>query len=159
MPKLLPKLVNKFRLLTPRTHKIIAGAILILILILIFPFQTTIVPRWDLRVVDDDGNNVAGSKVTEHWQHNSLEAEGHEELKLTDAEGRVVFPARKIRASLTTRALAPLTKFLREGNRAKFGPYASVVVWGGNHHTNVAIYEDGQTPPSTVVVEKLIIIF
>jgi hypothetical protein len=156
MPKLLPKLVSQFRQLSPRTHKIIACGILVLALILLYPFQTTVVPLWELQVVDDTGASVSGMKVTQHWQHNSLEDVGHEDLKLTNAEGKVVFISRKIRASLITRASAPILKLVREGSGAKLGPYASVVVWGSNNkETNVAIYEVGETPPSQIVVSRI----
>jgi hypothetical protein len=129
---------------------------LLVVLILVYPFQSTVVPLWELQVVDDTGASVSGIKVTQHWQHNSLEVLGHEELKLTNSNGTVVFAPRTIRASVVTRSFAPLMKFLREGRRAKLGPYASVVVWGSKaNETNVAIYEDGESPPSRIVVGRL----
>ena len=153
MAKPLPKAIELFRTLSPLAHKIITASVVLVIAILIYPFQTTIVPDWTLQVVDSTGASVPSTKVTQHWQHNSLEDVGHEEVKATDAEGKVSFMPRRIRASLITRAYAPLMKFVREGNRAKFGPYASVVVWGGGYQVNVAIYEGGE-PPSRIVVEK-----
>jgi hypothetical protein len=152
MPKPLPKAVEYFRTLSPLAHKLITAFVLLSIVILIYPFQTTIVPSWDLQVVDERGERVPLVRVTEYWQHNSLETELHQELKATDADGKVSFMPRTIRASLIKRAYAPLMKFLQHGNRAKFGPYASVLVWGGGYRTTVEIYEGQENPHTRIVV-------
>lgn len=126
---------------------------LIAVIVLVYPFQTTVAPAWHLRVVDDTGLAVVGMKVTEHWQHNSLESNGHEDLETTDRDGRVSFPARPIRSSLFARALGPLIKTFKEGKR---GPYASVVVWGNrNYETGVAIYKPGEAPIGEIVIGRV----
>jgi len=126
------------------------------VIVLVYPFQTNIAPAWQLRVIDDSGLAVAGIKVTEHWQHNSLESAGHEDMHTTDRDGRVSFPARPIRSSLFVRAFAPLLKRFREGNRALLGRYASVVVWGNrNYETGVAIHKPGDVPISEIVVRRV----
>ena len=157
MAESLRTVIDWFRGLSPKTHKIVGAVILFVVLVLLYPFQSTVVPLWKLQVVDDQGANVSGIKVTQHWQHNSLEDVGHEELKVTDTQGNVVFNPRKIRASLLRRAYAPLVKHFREARGAKFGPYASVVVWGSKENeTNVAVYEREETPPSRIVVRRVI---
>jgi len=129
--------------------------LLCLFAILLYPFKTTVVPRWNLHVVDEQGASVPEINVTQHWQHNSLESEGHEELLKTDAEGRVVFPERSIRAGLVSRGLKPVWKLLREGSGAKLGAYASVVVWGSKQNeTSVAVYNEDSPPPSQIVAVK-----
>jgi len=148
--------IQRIKQLTPRTRKILVGALLILLLLVIYPFQTTVVPVWSLHVVDDLAAEVSGINVTQHWQHNLLESVGHEELQTTNAGGRVVFPERTIRASLFSRARFAAMKFLREGSQAKFSTYASVVVWGSKENqTNVAVYEGEGVPPAQVVAPRL----
>ena len=127
--------------------------LLIGVIVLVYPFQTTVAPAWHLRVVDDTGLAVAGIKVTEHWQHNSLESTGHEGFETTDRDGTVSFPARLIRSSLFARALGPLLRTFKE---AKRGPYASVVVWGNrNYETGVAIYKPGEIPIGEIVISRI----
>jgi hypothetical protein len=147
----LNKAVEYFRTLSPLAHKLLTAFVVLVVVILIYPFQTTIVPSWELQVVDQHGANVPLARVTEYWQHNSLETELHEEVKATDNEGKVSFMPRMIRANLIKRAYAPLLKFFQEGSRAKYGPYASVLVWGGRFSTSVAIYEGN--PRTQIVVE------
>ena len=53
--------------------------ILFILFWLFYPFQTTIVPEWSLKVVDEEGAVVRDVNVTEHWQHFLLESSSHEE--------------------------------------------------------------------------------
>jgi hypothetical protein len=61
------------------TRRAAAASILLLGLILFYPFQTTIVPEWSLKVVDEEGLPVRDVNVTEHWQHFLLESASHED--------------------------------------------------------------------------------
>src|SRR6266545_5246643 len=95
-------------------HRLVLGAAFLLVAgIFLYPFQTTIVPQWSLRVVDDTGIAVRDIKVTEHWQHYLLESEGHDDIKTTVEDGHVSFPERTIRASLLRRALAMIVELTR----------------------------------------------
>jgi hypothetical protein len=127
----------------------------ILFAILVFPFQTTTVPEWNLRVVDDAGAPVRDINVTEHWQDYMLEPQGHEEVYPTDQDGRVSFNARNLRASITRRLLARIS-YLRSphpGGRAI--QYGAVVVWGNkSYETTVAVHQ-GEIPPAEVRVHRL----
>ena len=81
-----------------------AGAAVLLLALFLYPFKTTIVPRWRLNVVDETRVlGVPDIRVTEHWQHYLLESEGHEEMQKTNQNGLVDFPTRTIRASLASR--------------------------------------------------------
>ena len=149
------KLINWLRIIPPRAKRVIAAAAVCLLLFFVYPFQTTIVPAWNLGVVDEHGDVVTGIKVTQHWQHNLLESIGHEQVQTTNEEGQVTFPARTIRASLISRGTATLVKFLKEGRDAKLGPYSSIVVWGSkDNETNVAVYSGEDLPPSRIVAAR-----
>lgn len=130
-------------------------ALALCLVTLLFPFKTTIVPEWSLRVVDQTGEAVSAINVTEHWQHYLLESAGHEELRQTAPDGTVSFSERTIRASLLRRLLATLSSLATEGFRAKRGPSASVVIWGSKDHaTTVQTYNDKEPPPSEIVVHS-----
>lgn len=135
-----------------RWRVLLAGALLLLLIVLFFPFQSVTVPGWRVHVVDETGAQVSGIKVTEHWQHYLLEAEGHEEVQQTDETGLADFPERNLRASMASRFNRRIRAFLRQGAQARSDPYASIVVWGSrDYQTAVATYESG-TPPQTEIV-------
>lgn len=130
-----------------------AAAVLLVLLLLFYPFQTTIVPEWSLKVVDEEGVAVRDVNVTEHWQHFLLESLSHEEQRLVQENGAVSFPARTIRASLVSRGMATISRIKRDGWRARRSPAASVVVWGNKDYaTTVAVYFPTAEPPSHVMV-------
>ncbi len=137
----------------PRLRRALAALLLLLLVLLVFPFKTTIVPTWTLRVVDESGTPVRGINVTEHWQHYLLESSGHEDVRQTGTDGRVSFPYRAIRASLLRRLLATIGRFAKSGTEAKREPYASVVVWGSKfHETAVAVYHEERPPQPEILV-------
>lgn len=63
-------------------------------------------PEWRLRVIDQNGQPFAGEEVREIWQHYSLESDGHRDDRLTDENGYVVFPARRIWSPLLWRIVS-----------------------------------------------------
>jgi len=139
--------------LGPRFWKAAAAVLVVLLVILIYPFKTTVVPAWHLRVVDETGAPVPAIKVTEYWQHYLLESAAHEERLQTGNDGTVRFPDRAIRASLLRRWLAMIDRLDETGTNAKSEPHASVVVWGSkSHETAVAVYHPEQSPQSEIVV-------
>ncbi len=141
--------------LEPRVRVALASVMAVLLVTLLYPFKTTIVPEWSLRVVDQTGTPVRTINVTEHWQHYLLESSGHEELRQTGDDGMVNFPDRTIRAGLLRRFVATVASFAREGSHAKRYTHASVVVWGSrDHSTTVAVYNQEQLPPSEIVVHS-----
>jgi hypothetical protein len=120
-----------------------------------YPFQSTTVPEWNLRVVDDGGAPVREINVTEHWQDYMLETEGHEEARTTDQDGRVTFGPRNLRASLTRRLLARISKFGKHQPEGRAIRYGAVVVWGNrSYETTVAVHQ-GEVPPPEVRVRRL----
>lgn len=138
------------------TRASVIGALLAVALLLFYPFQTTIVPEWTLKVVDEEGAAVREVNVTEHWQHFLLESEAHEELKPVADNGAVKFPARTIRASLMRRGVATIRRIKHGGWRARRSPAASVVVWGNKDYaTTVAVYDSSHLPQSHVTVPSL----
>lgn len=130
-------------------------ALVVLLVALLYPFETTLVPQWNLRIVDDSGAPVREINVTEHWQNYLLESEGHEEAKATNQDGFVSFRARNIRASVANRVFAWINK-LGSQNRGRPVRYGSVVVWGSkNYETTVAVYSGEGLPQAEVCAQRL----
>jgi hypothetical protein len=134
----------------------IGSALAVLLILLLFPYNTTVVPPWTLRVIDHLEQPVAGINVTQHWQNYLLEPKGHEELRSTPGNGEVDFPERTIRASLFTRGLARITKATRSGVEKRTDCYASVVVWGSKEYeTTAAVHNGSEISRQTIVVHRL----
>ena len=133
-----------------------AGAAVLLLAFLLYPFKTRIVPRWRLNVVDETRVlGVPDIRVTEHWQHYLLESEGHEEMQKTNQNGLVDFPARTIRASLASRVLRTIFNFARQGANARLDAYASIVIWGNaGYETTVAVYQPEAPTQTEIVVRR-----
>jgi hypothetical protein len=138
-----------------RFRILVLAILLLLFVTFLYPFQSTTLPEWNLRVVDDAGAPVHGINVTEHWQDYMLETEGHEEVRTTDQDGRVSFDARVLRASLTRRLIARMSNFGKHQPEGRAIRYGSVVVWGNrSYETNVAVNQ-GEVPPAEVHVRRL----
>ena len=138
------------------TWLLLASACLGVLLLLFYPFKTTIVPAWSLRVVDEEGASVRDVNVTEHWQHFLLESSSHEQVQRAGNNGVVNFPERSIRASLLRRGLATIGRIKQDGWRARRSPAASVVVWGNKDYaTTVAVYIPSELPQSHVIVPAI----
>ncbi len=98
--------------------------------ILLYPFQTTVVPARQVVVVTEDVRPLSDVLVRQSWQHYSLERYGHEEDLRTDEGGRATFPTRRIRANLLWRMFRPLTNFLTQGVHASFGIHTDMFPLG-----------------------------
>jgi hypothetical protein len=130
----------------------LAGALVLLILLLVYPFKITVVPRWRLHLVDETGALLRDVNVTEHWQHYLLESAGHEELRRPDESGLVDFPERTIRAGIASRIVHRALKLTGRGVAARSDAYGSIVVWGNtSYETTVAVYQP-DTPTQTEIV-------
>lgn len=139
-----------------RVRMVVVLALAFVLIIFLYPFETTTVPQWNLRVVDDAGAPVREINVTEHWQNYLLETGGHEEAQTTNQAGLVSFGERSIRASVASRLFARISKFGKYNNRGRPIRYAAVVVWGNkSYETTVAVYPGEGTPQAEVRVPRL----
>jgi hypothetical protein len=142
------KLVYRFRIA-------IIVALVLFLGLLIYPFKSTTVPQWNLRVLDDEGAPVREINVTEHWQHYPLDAEAHQELQRPNQDGFVSFNLRSTRASLVRRLYARMNIGGREKGE-RLVPYAAIVAWGSKAHaTTVAVYQGSEIPPAEIRVQRL----
>lgn len=130
--------------------------LLILLAVLIYPFETVIVPAWKIRVVDKDGKPVKDDFVKQVWKHYSLELDPGEnsEDRRSDDDGYVVFPARTIRASLLKRAVVPALNGLRLQEHASFGPRAYVIVWGTDGSPQAVNYDQNKPLPTEITLPE-----
>src|SRR6185503_6950557 len=116
---------------------------------LLYPISSTVVPRWKLKVVDNEGNPWVGQFVRQTWKDYTLEPDAGENLedKWTDAEGYVDFPERTITASVLQRVLFPAWAALMTSAHGSTGVSADVLVWGPDNSPREAKYIRGQPLP------------
>lgn len=100
--------------LTRRT-KVFAG-IAIGTLLVVYPFPVTVMPEWNVKVVDQNGAAVPGAYVLEFANQWTLDF--HDELAIcSDANGEAHFARRTVPASVVTR----VARFV-----AQLGPHSSL---------------------------------
>jgi hypothetical protein len=124
----------------------------LLAVVLFYPFETTVVPEWKIRVVDAVGNPVKGVVVNQGWRHHSIEIHRQEQSLVADAEGYVTFPRRTARAGLLVRAVGSVIAEFNPHGRT--GPYAFVDVLGPYSGT-AAEYSPGKPIPTTITVSRM----
>lgn len=144
------------RLLVPDVRRRVFIVLIIAVLVLVgvvYPFESTVVPAWSIRVIDEAGRPYAGMEVSQAWKHDSLELEGGEnmETRSTDASGYVEFPDRTLRLSLVSRffrmAFTRAAKLLHGST----GIHARVAATGPQGYKSVE-YVPGKPPPEQLVL-------
>lgn len=130
----------------------IIGAVLVcLIITLFYPFEFTAVPKWKLRIVDQNGQPLSGNRVRESWCHYTFENQTHEEELLSDGDGYVQFPRRATRGNLVT----GVGKFLKGFVilHSSSGPSASVMYLGDYRLiSDEPWYEPGRPLATEIIV-------
>jgi hypothetical protein len=100
--------------MTTRT-KILAGVAFFLFL-LVYPFNVTVAPEWNVKVVDENGKALAGAYVLEFATQWTLDFH-FEEAECSNANGEAHFARRTLPASV----LARVSKWV-----SKLGPHSSL---------------------------------
>jgi hypothetical protein len=138
-----------------RSRYLIIALISVVSILLVYPFQSTVVPVWRLKVVDLAGGACSGMQVNEGWGHYSLELQpttGGEYL-FTDKSGYVTFPERRTRASLIRRIVMPVITRVMVIAHGSTGIHAYVFASGMKNGTSLN-YEPGKPMPNTILVER-----
>ena len=122
--------------------------------VMLYPFETTVVPEWKVRIVDEASTPLRNTGIREVWQHYSIESEDHEQDLLTDNDGYVTFPKRTIRAGLAVRMVNSVISALNPHGSSGPGAYLITLapgydVWKDN------FYIPGQALPGEMVVRKV----
>lgn len=96
--------------------KILLALIVGIIVLLFIPFETTLVPEWKLRVINENGNPYKGKIIREMCYNYTLGispcSEANDSMQRTDENGYVIFPERKIDASLFFRVTRSIFNFV-----------------------------------------------
>ena len=79
-------------------------ALIAVVTVGLVPFETTIVPAWQITVLDENGAPYVGQRVDAFWADYDLELGiGHGEERWTNEHGRIDFPKRTLKMSVIER--------------------------------------------------------
>lgn len=139
---------NKYR----RVIIAVCGVVLLLFGI---SSESTTVPEWKLRVVNNHGDPVSGVNVYQTWRYYTLESSStfNRDMMVTDEAGYVIFPKRTVNASLSRHLLAFFERWIYINPHGSSGPHAHLSIHRGGN-TYVADYKEGEKLPSQIIIEK-----
>lgn len=115
-----------------RRRKTALGIALVLSVVVswLFPVSWLSAPEWEVVVVDEQGKPIEGITVRETWQNYSVETEGHEADRQTDANGRATFPLRRSEYSVLRQIAGTASALVHLNVHASYGPHATVFAFG-----------------------------
>ncbi|MGC1298060.1 MAG: hypothetical protein WA869_23760 [Alloacidobacterium sp.] len=85
------------------------------LLLLLYPAKLTIVPAYHVRLVDQSGEPLANTFISELWQQTAAQRIESLQQIMTNSQGEVDLPQRTVRASLVERMLGCLRNASRQG--------------------------------------------
>jgi hypothetical protein len=121
-----------------------------LLALLVYPFETTVVPDWKIRIVDEASKPVTSVVVREQWRNHSVEFSGQNEDRMTDNDGYVSFPRRTVRAPLIFRVVGAVVVSLNIHGES--GSKASALVLGPYLTSRDPDYSPDKPSPEVIVV-------
>ena len=120
--------------------------------LLLYPFETVVVPEWKIQVLDESGNSVNDVPVSESWSDYSVESHDHTEGLSTAADGYVTFPRRTVKANLLVR-IAKKALIVMVPHQGEGHPTAYILVLGHfKPVTNEPYYVPGRPLASQIIV-------
>jgi hypothetical protein len=133
----------------------IATTLIVLVFVLVYPIETTLVPNWRLRVIDETGKPCPNRQVNQGWKHYSIDlsAGSEGEYRFTNSEGYVEFPRRSIKATLAQRIVNPLIAYARVIAHGSVG-ISGYVFTSGMKNGPWLDYKPGEAMPGTILVDR-----
>lgn len=101
----------------------------VLLVVGAWPVRYLASPRWEVWVVNDEGQPITQVYVRLVYKNYSAEGESHEFTLTTDQSGHVLFPQRYESACIFQRVIYTMSSAMA-GVHASFGRHAYVFVFG-----------------------------
>ena|SRR5688572_6976950 len=138
-----------------RKRYLILAIVCLIIIVMLFPIPSTIVPQWRLQVMDVNGTTCPNMRVTQSWGHYALFIDGNysSDDRFTDANGYVQFPARTVSATLPRRLMMPVVTRIATIMHGGWG--VDSAVWAsGIKDVAWLSYRGGKSLPDKMRVER-----
>jgi hypothetical protein len=101
----------------------------ILLVLCALPIGYLASPRWEVWVLDANGQPISDASVSLHYVNYSAEGESHSEILSTDDKGHVLFRPHYGKANVYQRIFYTLSS-AQAGVHASFGRHAGVSAFG-----------------------------
>jgi hypothetical protein len=105
---------------------------LVAIVVLIVPWNTTVVPAVRVQVFDETGKPAAGVRIEQEWQYTALDSDPQRSILTTGSDGYVILPKRSVRISFARRALGFVGSLAPLICGYGFGPSGSISAYGSD---------------------------
>jgi hypothetical protein len=137
---------------------IILTSIILVIVVSIIPFNTTLVPEWKLRVIDENGAPYKQLGLRQFCYSYTLGIspchDSKDFMRETDENGYALFPERKINASLLSRAVRTVFHFVMQIAHGSFGESVYVDATGPQGYKTLKYFRDEPLPTEFVLPSK-----
>jgi hypothetical protein len=104
----------------PKTPAIIV----LVVVLLVYPFKVTVVPEWNVKVVDENGKPLAGAYVEEFARQWTVDYDHHEAV-CTNVNGEAKFSRETVRVGVAVHAAEWVSRL---GPHASLGPVDIVAI-------------------------------
>ena len=141
------KPLNRFR------RRVILASLVTIALCFVFPFKTTVVPEWGIRVVYETGRPFAGARAAQSWYHYSYGVSDGED-RYADQNGYVTFPESTIRAPVLYRILRSALAQLLTLAHGSTGIRAYVWATTPERSSKFFDYKPGEPLPKEIVLRR-----
>jgi hypothetical protein len=138
----------------PKTRRILWVLAPVLLAAGLWPFERTTSLPVNMQVVDETGRPTPGILVKQQWRDWSAESVEHKETTTTDANGRVVFPERKVKTCRLCIAAIATSQVLRSGVHAGIGPFVTISAHGSDPHFWGFENYNEKPPPEKMILKK-----
>ncbi len=125
--------------------------LIIIALILFFPYKTTIVPEWKIRAVDNQGEPIPHARFRQSWDNYSYDISGMEFFE-GDDNGYVVLPERAFYAPLIYRIPRSTLAYLLLLAHGSVGNDASLNALTDKCSSEHLNYEQIKSLPDVIVI-------
>jgi hypothetical protein len=111
-------------------RKAVATTILcLLVVVLVVPFESTVMPPASVRVVDQGGNPMPRVLVKQEWKDVIVEEEIHVDSVRTDENGMATFPKRTVRSFMIKRMLTIAWRILTQAQHASLWSHGAITAY------------------------------
>ena len=107
---------------------LVLSAAVVLVIVLV-PWNTTVVPAVCVAVLDETGKPAAGVRIEQEWQYFTINSDMQRATSTTDAAGYVTLPKRTVRISLASKALGLARGLLPLICGYDHGPFGSITAY------------------------------
>lgn len=128
--------------------------------LLLIPYETTLVPRWDFRITDESGAPIPGVVVEQSCHHYTYYNEGlceanEDARQFTNESGLVSFPERNIQLGAGSRLVRSLIAYPLWLAHGSIGPESYLIIHSPESYepaNQFIAWIPGKSPPGSVVL-------